>query len=138
MVIQKELASVLSMAPTLAPVSLSGSGASAASRSALACSKAVAPVAAVLLGAEDTAADSDEAAGAEETAVGATIVKTEYENMLERGDRDVVISSCCHSINLLIQKYYPQLLPYLADVVSPMQAHCLASHPWRPRRSPEP
>ena len=64
-------------------------------------------------------------AGAEETAVGATIVKTEYENMLERGDRDVVISSCCHSINLLIQKYYPQLLPYLADVVSPMQAHCL-------------
>ena len=64
-------------------------------------------------------------AGAEETAVGATIVKTEYENMLEKGDRDIVISSCCHSINLLIQKYFPQLLPYLADVVSPMQAHCL-------------
>ena len=64
-------------------------------------------------------------AGVEETAIGATIVKTEYENMLERGDRDIVISSCCHSINLLIQKYFPQLLPYLADVVSPMQAHCL-------------
>ncbi len=75
--------------------------------------------------------DMDEAlralgfAGVEETAIGATIVKTEYENMLERGDRDIVISSCCHSINLLIQKYFPQLLPYLADVVSPMQAHCI-------------
>ena len=33
-------------------------------------------------------------------------------------------SSCCHSINLLIQKYYPTMLPYLADVLSPMQAHC--------------
>ena len=60
----------------------------------------------------------------EETAIGATIVKTEYERMLEEEERDVIISSCCHSINLLIQKYYPQALEYLADVVSPMQAHC--------------
>jgi uncharacterized Fe-S cluster-containing protein len=60
----------------------------------------------------------------EETAIGATIVKKEYERMLEEEDRDVVISSCCHSINLLIQKHYPAALPYLADVVSPMQAHC--------------
>lgn len=60
----------------------------------------------------------------EETAVGATIVKTEYENMLANGDRDVIITSCCHSVNLLIQKYYPKELQYLADVVSPMQAHC--------------
>ncbi|MBR5321675.1 MAG: 4Fe-4S binding protein [Clostridia bacterium] len=61
---------------------------------------------------------------AEETAVGATIVKSEYERMLKEEDRDVVISSCCHSINLLIQKYYPSVLEYLADVISPMQAHC--------------
>ncbi len=61
---------------------------------------------------------------AEETAVGATIVKTEYERMLKEEDRDVIISSCCHSINLLIQKYYPVALQYLADVMSPMQAHC--------------
>ena len=60
----------------------------------------------------------------EETAQGATIVKTEYERMLLEDDRDIVISSCCHSINLLIQKYYPSALEYLADVVSPMQAHC--------------
>ena len=60
----------------------------------------------------------------EETAVGATVVKTEYERMLKEDERDVIISSCCHSINLLIQKHYPQALEYLADVVSPMQAHC--------------
>ena len=60
----------------------------------------------------------------EETAIGATIVKNEYERMLREEDRDIIITSCCHSINLLIQKYYPASLEYLADVMSPMQAHC--------------
>ena len=60
----------------------------------------------------------------EETALGATMVKTEYERMLKEDDRDVLISSCCHSVNLLIQKHYPQALEFLADVISPMQAHC--------------
>ncbi|MBE7087772.1 MAG: histidine kinase [Clostridiales bacterium] len=60
----------------------------------------------------------------EETAVGATIVKTEYERMINEDDRDVIITSCCHSINLLIQKHHPKCLHYLADVMSPMQAHC--------------
>ena len=60
----------------------------------------------------------------EETAIGATVVKSEYERMLKEDERDVIISSCCHSINLLIQKHFPQALEYLADVVSPMQAHC--------------
>ena len=62
---------------------------------------------------------------AEETAFGASIVKTEYERMLNEDNRDIIISSCCHSVNLLIQKYFPNELEYLADVVSPMQAHCL-------------
>ena len=61
----------------------------------------------------------------EETAIGATIVKTEYERMLREDDRDIIITSCCHSINLLIQKKFPKALEFLADVVSPMQAHCL-------------
>ena len=61
----------------------------------------------------------------EETAIGATMVKNEYERMLKEESRDVVISSCCHSVNLLIQKYFPASLEYLADVVSPMQAHCM-------------
>ena len=60
----------------------------------------------------------------EETALGATMVKRAYEDMLENGRTDVLISSCCHSINLLIQKHYPEALPYLAQVMSPMQAHC--------------
>ena len=61
---------------------------------------------------------------AEETAVGATMVKTEYERLLREDKRDIVISSCCHSVNLLIQKHFPELLPCLADVMTPMQAHC--------------
>ena len=61
----------------------------------------------------------------EETAIGATIVKNEYERILSEEDRDIVISSCCHSVNLLIQKHFPSCLEYLADVMSPMQAHCI-------------
>jgi len=62
---------------------------------------------------------------AEETALGATMVKREYDRMLSEEERDIVISSCCHSVNLLIRKYFPDQLKYLADVVSPMQAHCM-------------
>lgn len=62
---------------------------------------------------------------ADETAVGATIVKREYERILNENKKDIVISSCCHSVNLLIQKNFPSLIEYLADVVSPMQAHCM-------------
>ena len=60
----------------------------------------------------------------EETAIGATIVKNEYERMIREEERDIIISSCCHSVNLLIQKYFPAELAYLADIMSPMQAHC--------------
>ena len=60
----------------------------------------------------------------EETAIGATMVKTEYERMLKEDGRDVIISSCCHSVNLLIQKHFPAALEFLADVDSPMLAHC--------------
>ncbi len=63
-------------------------------------------------------------AGVEGTAIGATYVKREYERLLHEENRDILISSCCHSINLLIQKYFPRELPYLADVLSPVQAHC--------------
>lgn len=61
--------------------------------------------------------------GVEETAVGATIVKKQYEAMVNAGGADVILSSCCHTVNLMIQKYYPKALPYLAHVLSPMQAH---------------
>ena len=64
-------------------------------------------------------------ADAEETAIGATIVKRAYEALLAERQQDIVISSSCHSLNLLVQKHFPQVLPYLADVLSPMQAHCM-------------
>ena len=62
-------------------------------------------------------------ASAEETALGATLVKREYEKQLQEQSMDVIISSCCHSVNLLIRKYYPELIKYLSPVVSPMIAH---------------
>lgn len=60
----------------------------------------------------------------EETAIGATMVKNEYERMVKEKTSDIIITSCCHSVNLLIQKYFPSELQYLAAVMSPMQAHC--------------
>ncbi len=63
--------------------------------------------------------------GVEETALGATIVKKQYEFMVNTAKQDVIISSCCPTVNLLIQKYYPEALPYLAPVLSPMLAHCM-------------
>jgi len=63
-------------------------------------------------------------ADAEETAIGATIVKKDYDRMCVESEKDVIISSCCHSINLLIQKHFPELIHHLADTLSPMQAHC--------------
>lgn len=68
-------------------------------------------------------------AGAEETAIGATHVKTAYEQLLRDGQRDVLISSCCHSINLLIQnttriccRILPTSLPPCRRIVSTSNA----------------
>lgn len=61
----------------------------------------------------------------EETALGATMVKMDYERQLREKTHTVVISSACPSINLLIQKHYPDLLKFLAPTLSPMQAHCV-------------
>ena len=63
-------------------------------------------------------------ADVEEMAIGATIAKREYESLLRDPNVDVLITSQCHSLNLLIQKYYPEALKYLAPVISPMEAHC--------------
>lgn len=63
--------------------------------------------------------------GAEETALGATVVKQQYDDMIRGGENKVILTSCCHTVNSLIQKYYLEALPYLAKVLSPMQAHCM-------------
>lgn len=61
---------------------------------------------------------------AQETAIGATMVKKQYEKMIREGEQDVIISSCCPTVNMLIEKYYPEAIKFLAPVLSPMQAHC--------------
>jgi len=61
---------------------------------------------------------------AEETAIGATLVKQQYDDLITSENVPIIISSCCHTVNSLIQKYYPEALPYLAKILSPMQAHC--------------
>ena len=63
-------------------------------------------------------------AGAEETAIGATIVKKEYERILEEERPNILVSSCCPSINLMMRKYYQDRLFTLAPVITPVQAHC--------------
>ena len=62
---------------------------------------------------------------AEETAIGATLVKREYEKQLNAGNRDVIITTCCPAATTLVQKYYPELCRYLSPVVSPMIAHAI-------------
>lgn len=61
-------------------------------------------------------------ADAFESAEGACLVKTQYENLVAQGDRDVILSSCCPSVVLLIERHFPSLVPLLAPVLSPMQA----------------
>jgi len=60
----------------------------------------------------------------QETAIGAQLVSEEYANIMREGKLPVIISSCCPSINMLIRKYHPTMLPYLAKVLTPMEAHC--------------
>lgn len=58
-----------------------------------------------------------------ETSEGAAMVTAEYARLLEEGKMETIITTCCPSVNDLIEIYYPQLIPYMAPVVSPMIAH---------------
>lgn len=60
---------------------------------------------------------------ARETAEGAVLVTEEYARLLRTGKMENMITTCCPSVNDLIEIYYPQLVPFLAPVVSPMIAH---------------
>lgn len=74
-------------------------------------------------------------AWADETAKGAYIVKSEYERLIEQKEMNIVISSCCPTVVKLIQKYYPMLIPYIAPVISPMEAHAKLIHETDPECS---
>ena len=58
-----------------------------------------------------------------ETAEGAALVTREYRKLLEEGKMKNIITTCCPSVNDLIEKYYPSLTGLMAPVVSPMVAH---------------
>lgn len=62
-------------------------------------------------------------ADARETSEGAAFVTGEYARLLEAGTMENIITTCCPSVNDLIEIYYPDLVTYMAPVVSPMIAH---------------
>lgn len=43
--------------------------------------------------------------------------------MVDQKEQDIIITTCCHTVNTLIQRYYPQAIPYMAHTLSPMLAH---------------
>ncbi len=59
----------------------------------------------------------------EESAIGASCVSEEYLNLIKEGGRENIISSACPTVNMYIQKYYPELIDWLAPVMSPALAH---------------
>ena len=58
-----------------------------------------------------------------ETAEGAALVTKEYQRLITEGKMKNMITTCCPSVNDLIEKYYPSLTEYMLPVVSPMIAH---------------
>lgn len=59
----------------------------------------------------------------EETAIGAAMVAGVYDTYISEKKSDVYITSCCPSANYLIEEHYPELIPNVIPVVSPMIAH---------------
>ncbi len=58
-----------------------------------------------------------------ETAEGAAYVTHEYNQLLDAGTMENIVTTCCPSVNDLIEIYYPSLTKYMAPVISPMIAH---------------
>jgi len=59
----------------------------------------------------------------EETAIGATEVSKAYARIAASGELPNLITTCCPSVVLLVEKYFPELLPQLAQVPSPAVTH---------------
>lgn len=59
----------------------------------------------------------------EETAVGADLVMEGYKGYMKEVRPKQVITSCCPSINYLIEQHFPKLVEDILPVVSPMVAH---------------
>lgn len=59
----------------------------------------------------------------EETAEGAEIVSREYAEAIESAQMETIITTCCPSATYLIEQYYPDQIPAMLPIVSPMIAH---------------
>ena len=57
-----------------------------------------------------------------ETAFGADLIANDYMNVIKSNSEKTMISSACPAVVSFIQKYYVNLVPNLAQVVSPMIA----------------
>jgi len=61
--------------------------------------------------------------GVAETSMGAAYVTAEYHKLMQENKMKNIITTCCPSVNRLIELYYPSLVGQMAPVVSPMIAH---------------
>ncbi len=64
------------------------------------------------------------ATAVEETSIGAAKVTELYKEFLIETDVRNAITTCCPTVNMMIQTYYPELIKYLIPIDSPMIAHC--------------
>lgn len=60
----------------------------------------------------------------EETAIGAEQVSKLYSEYIKTTKKNNAITTCCPTVNMMIQNYYPDLIKYLMPIDSPMVAHC--------------
>ncbi len=63
--------------------------------------------------------------GVSETALGAEIVSMEVDNLLKDKDTQYLISSACPTVVEAVRKYYPEILPSVTELRSPLGAHSL-------------
>lgn len=59
----------------------------------------------------------------EETSVGAAYVTDAYRKLIADGEMENIITTSCTAVNEYIKKYYPELVKYMAKVMSPMVVH---------------
>ncbi|AVQ40246.1 hydrogenase [Clostridium botulinum] len=60
---------------------------------------------------------------AEETALGADMTTKLYKSFIKENKQDYYITTACPSVNLLVEKYYPELVKYMLPFMSPMACH---------------
>lgn len=58
-----------------------------------------------------------------ETSEGAAVVSDEMARLAEKGERDIMLTTCCPAVTNLFEKHYPELVDCLAPVATPMTVH---------------